>query len=99
MIDKIKDENIDYLFKCILSLENEEECFRFFGDLCTVAELKEMSKRILAAKRLKDNSVYSSIVNETGLSSATISRVNRALKYGNDGYTLVLERMEEKEDE
>ena len=53
-----------------------------------------MSKRILAAKRLKDNSVYSSIVSETGLSSATISRVNRALKYGNDGYTLVLDRME-----
>ena len=98
IIDKIKDENIDYLFKCILSLNDEDECYRFFSDLCTVAELKEMSKRILAAKRLKENSVYSSIVNETGLSSATISRVNRALKYGNDGYTLVLERME-KEDE
>lgn len=94
MIDKIKDENIDYLFKCILKLENEEECYRFFSDLCTIAEIKEMSKRILAAKRLKDNSVYSSIVSETGLSSATISRVNRALKYGNDGYTLVLDRME-----
>lgn len=98
MIDKIRDENTDYLFKCILSLENEEECYRFFSDLCSVAEIKEMSKRILAAKRLKENSVYASIVSETGLSSATISRVNRALKYGNDGYTLVLERME-KEDE
>lgn len=94
MIDKIRDENTDYLFKCILSLENEEECYRFFSDLCSVAEIKEMSKRMLAAKRLKENSVYLSIVNETGLSSATISRVNRALKYGNDGYTLVLERMD-----
>ncbi|MBR5515142.1 MAG: TrpR-like protein, YerC/YecD [Clostridia bacterium] len=94
MFDKIKDENTDYLFKCILSLENEEECYRFFGDLCSIAELKEMSKRMLAAKRLNENCVYSSIVNETGLSSATISRVNRALKYGNDGYSLVLERME-----
>ncbi|MBE6687252.1 MAG: TrpR-like protein, YerC/YecD [Ruminococcaceae bacterium] len=98
MFDKIKDENMDYLFKCILSLETEEECYRFFGDLCSVAELKEMGKRMLAAKRLNENSVYASIVNETGLSSATISRVNRALKYGNDGYSLVLERME-KEDE
>jgi len=94
MFNKIKDENTDYLFKCILSLENEEECYRFFSDLCSVAELKEMSKRMLAAKRLNENSVYSSIVNETGLSSATISRVNRALRYGNDGYSLVLERLE-----
>jgi len=94
MFNKIKDENTDYLFKCILSLENEEECYRFFSDLCSIAELKEMSKRMLAAKRLNENSVYSSIVNETGLSSATISRVNRALRYGNDGYSLVLERLE-----
>ena len=98
MIDKIRDGNTDYLFKCILSLETEEECYRFFADLCSIAEIKEMSKRMLAAKRLNENSVYSSIVNETGLSSATISRVNRALKYGNDGYSLVLERME-KDDE
>lgn len=98
MIDKIKDENTDYLFKCILSLETEEECYRFFSDLCSVAELKEMGKRMLAAKRLNESSVYSSIVNETGLSSATISRVNRALKYGNDGYKLVLERMDNNDE-
>ena len=98
MFDKIKDENTDYLFKCILSLENEEECYRFFSDLCSVAELKEMGKRMLAAKRLNESSVYSSIVNETGLSSATISRVNRALKYGNDGYSLVLKRLENEDE-
>lgn len=99
MAEKIRDENVEFLLKCILSLKNEDECFAFFADLCTIAEIKEMSKRMLAAKRLNDNCIYSSICSETGLSSATISRVNRALKYGNDGYAMVLERMEENKDE
>ena len=84
MSDKIRDENIDYLFKAILSLKDERECYNFFEDLCTVSEIKEMSKRLLAA---------------TGLSTATISRVNRCLKYGNDGYTTVLERLGDGKDE
>ncbi len=98
MIDRIRDENIDFLFECILKLESVEECYAFFGDLCTVAELKEMSKRMKAARMLKENAVYSTIVKETGLSSATISRVNRSLKYGNDGYDIVFNRLEDKDE-
>ena len=98
MIDRIRDENIDFLFECILKLQSVEECYAFFGDLCTVAELKEMSKRMKAARMLKENAVYSTIVKETGLSSATISRVNRSLKYGNDGYDIVFNRLEQKDE-
>lgn len=98
MIDRIRDENIDFLFECILKLQSEEECYAFFGDLCTVAELKEMSKRMKAARMLKENAVYSTIVKETGLSSATISRVNRSLKYGNDGYDIAFNRLEQKDE-
>lgn len=98
MIDRIKDDNIDFLFQCILTLESVEECYAFFGDLSTVAELKEMSKRMKAARMLKENAVYSTIVKETGLSSATISRVNRSLKYGNDGYDIAFKRLEQKDE-
>ena len=94
----LHSESIDRLFKVILGLKNEEECYAFFGDLCTVAELKEMSKRMKAARMLKENAVYSTIVKETGLSSATISRVNRSLKYGNDGYDIVFNRLEQKDE-
>lgn len=97
MKDKIRDDSLDYLFEAVLSLENVEECYNFFTDLCTVAELKEMSRRILAARMLEENAVYTDIAEKTGLSSATISRVNRCLKYGNDGYSVVLERMKDKE--
>lgn len=93
-VSKIHDEKIDYLFKGILTLESVEECYSFFEDLCTVAELQEMSKRLLAAKMLKDNYIYTEIAERTGLSTATISRVNRCLKYGSDGYITVLERLE-----
>lgn len=93
MSEKIKDENIDILFKAILSLQNTEECYDFFEDICTVSEIKEMSKRLLAAKLLNDNCIYTDIAKRTGLSTATISRVNRSLKYGNDGYFMVLERL------
>ena len=94
MKDKIRDENIDYLFRAILTLENAEDCYNFFTDLCTVAELKEMSKRIIAAKMLRENAVYTEIAEKTGLSTATISRVNRSLKYGKDGYEVVFDRLE-----
>ena len=97
MKDKIRDENIDYLFRAILTLENAEDCYNFFTDLCTVAELKEMSKRIIAAKMLRENAVYTEIAEKTGLSTATISRVNRCLKYGSDGYLTVLDRLSRKE--
>ena len=96
MAKKIKDENIDYLFSAILSLKTVEECYDFFEDLCTVSEIKEMSKRMLAARLLNDGTIYADIARITGLSTATISRVNRCLKYGNDGYATVLERAGEK---
>ncbi len=93
---KLKDENIDMLFEAILTLDNIDECYRFFEDLCTVSELKEMSKRLHAAELLDNNYIYNEIAAQTGLSTATISRVNRCLKYGNDGYLTVLRRLEAK---
>lgn len=93
MAYKLKNEMIDLLFRAILSLQDEDECYRFFEDLCTVSELQEMSKRLYAAKLLRENRIYNDIVEETGLSTATISRVNRCIKYGNDGYATVLERV------
>lgn len=99
MNNKIKDEATDLLFKAILSLKNEEECYNFFEDLCTVPELKAMSQRIVVAKMLTDKKVYSDIVAKTGASTATISRVNRSLIYGSDGYEMVFGRIfDTKED-
>ena len=99
MNNKIKDEATDLLFKAILSLKNEEECYNFFEDLCTVPELKPMSQRIVVAKMLTDKKVYSDIVLKTGASTATISRVNRSLIYGSDGYEMVFGRIfDTKED-
>ena len=93
---KFKDENLDGLFSGIMKLRNIDECYAFFEDLCTIPELREMSRRMTAAKMLRENKVYSEIAELTGLSTATISRVNRSLKYGNDGYTMVLDRLEEE---
>jgi len=93
---KLKDEKIDMLFEAILTLESVEECYSFFEDLCTISELKEMSKRLYAAKLLNNNQIYNEIAAQTGLSTATISRVNRCLKYGNDGYLTVLDRLEKQ---
>ena len=90
---KIQDENMDLLFKAILALETEEECYNFFVDLCTVPELKTISQRIAVAKMLSEKCVYSNIVKETGASTATISRVNRSLIYGNDGYDVIFKRL------
>ena len=88
-----RDENLDFLFKGILTLNSVEECYHFFEDLCTVSELQEMSRRMLAARMLRANAVYADIAAQTGLSTATISRVNRCLQTGeNGGYELALER-------
>ena len=97
MASKLKDAEMDYLFRGILSLRNIEECYSFFEDLCTVSELQEMSRRMRAAKMLRGNTVYNEIAEQTGLSTATISRVNRSLKYGNDGYAQVLDRLEQED--
>ena len=99
MNEKIHDKNTDFLFKAILALESPEECYSFFEDLCTVPELKAMSQRIAVAKMLSARQVYSEIVGETGASTATISRVNRSLNYGSDGYTLVFDRLWKKKGE
>ena len=99
MNSKLKDEHMDDLFKAILTLENVDECYAFFEDLCTVLELKAVSQRMQVAKMLVSKNVYSDIVSTTGASTATISRVNRTLNYGSDGYALVFKRLKEKEEQ
>ena len=82
------------LFEAILALKDQEECRAFFQDLCTVAELKAMAQRLEVAQLLDQGLIYNDILQRTGASSATISRVNRALQYGADGYKTVLPRLE-----
>lgn len=93
---KIKSDNMDFLFQCILSLQSMEECYDFFEDLCTVNELQAISQRIVVAKMLSEKRVYSDIVRETGASTATISRVNRSLQFGCNGYEKLFARAAEK---
>lgn len=88
-----RKEHSDILYKTILALESVEECKRFFQDLCTVAELKAMEQRFEVALLLDEGMIYNNILERTGASSATISRVNRALHYGADGYQQVLPRI------
>jgi len=90
------DELMEYLCQGILTLQTPEECKYFLEDLCTVSELQEMSRRLHAAKMLKTGHIYSEIATQTGLSTATISRVNRCLKFGNEGYLTVLDRLDRK---
>lgn len=94
---KLHGDSVDFLFEIILSLKNSDECYKFFEDLCTVPELKAMSQRLAVARMLSQKRVYSDIVSETGASTATISRVNRSLNYGCDGYELVFNRIDGKE--
>lgn len=91
---KIKDASADFLFDSILTLKTREECYAFFEDLCTVPEIRAMSQRLLVAHMLSGKKVYSDIVSETGASTATISRVNRSLHYGCDGYELAFKRLD-----
>ena len=95
---KRDDKNLEFLFNAILQLEDIEECYDFFEDLCTVQELRTLGQRIVVAKMLSEKSVYTDIVNETGASTATISRVNRSLQYGCDGYDKICERLKGTED-
>ena len=96
MNKKIKTEAVDRLFDAILCLQNKEECYVFFEDLCTVNELLSLSQRFEVASMLGDHKTYLEIAEKTGASTATISRVARALNYGSDGYNLVFERMGKK---
>ena len=85
------------MYQAILSLQNVDECMRFFDDLCTVTELMAMEQRFQVAMCLNQGMIYNDILAETGASSATISRVNRSLQYGKDGYAIVFDRMKEQE--
>ena len=96
---KIKDKFTDALFKAILQLKTEEECYRFFEDICTIKEIQSISQRLEVAKLLKEGQTYNEIENATGASTATISRVNRCLHYGADGYKIILQRLEEEAEE
>jgi len=100
--DKLKDKHMDALCDAILLLKNREECYSLFDDLCTIAEIKSFSQRLEVAMLLDEGHTYSEILEKTGVSTATISRVKRCLDYGADGYKMVLSRMHDaqnKEDE
>jgi TrpR-related protein YerC/YecD len=96
MNSKIKDELTDKLFEGILLLENIEECYNFFEDVCTIAEIKALAQRLEVARMLREKKTYTEIGEKTGASTATISRVNRCLNYGADGYNLIFERLEKE---
>ena len=94
-MSKLHTKEIEELFEAILSLKTVDECYKFFGDACTIKEVLEIAQRLKAAKMLRDGINYSVITKETGMSTATISRVNRCLEYGDGGYSMILDRMEE----
>lgn len=98
MESRLKDNSVDFMLSAILKLETLDECYKFFEDLCTGAEIKAMSQRVAVAHMLKDGWVYSDIVSKTGASTATISRVSRSLnQYSCGGYDLVFDRLNEDE--
>ena len=99
MSKKLRTEAVDHLFDAILSLQNKEECYTFFEDVCTVNELLSLSQRFEVAKMLRDQKAYLDIAEKTGASTATISRVNRSLNYGNDGYDMVFSRLQDMDKE
>lgn len=93
MNSKIKDDATDRLFEAILTLENVDECYAFFEDICTVHEIKSLAQRLEVAKMLQEKKTYTEIQQVTHASTATISRVNRCLSYGSDGYKIILDRV------
>ena len=93
MNKKIKTDAVDHLFQAILTLRSQEECYSFFEDVCTVNELLSLSQRYEVAKMLREKKTYLEIAEQTGASTATISRVNRSLNYGSDGYDMVFARI------
>lgn len=99
MSKKIRTEAVDNLFEAILNLKNKEECYLFFEDVCTVNELLSLSQRFEVAKMLRERKTYLEIAEKTGASTATISRVNRSLNYGNDGYDMVFSRLQDMDKE
>ena len=98
MIKMKKDKN-EQLYRAILQLKDEQECYEFFQDLCTISELRSMEQRFEVATLLSQGMIYNDILERTGASSATISRVNRSLSYGTGGYGRVFERLLEEKNE
>lgn len=97
MNKKIRTESVDFLFDAILSLKDKEEAYIFFEDICTINEILSMAQRFEVAAMLREHKTYLEIAEKTGASTATISRVNRSLNYGNDGYDMVFDRIQNKE--
>ena len=95
MNSKLKSDEMDRLFQAILTLQNVEECYAFFEDICTIKELQALEQRFQVAGMLQKGCKYQEIVEKTGASTTTISRVNRALVYGNEGYHMAYHRLEE----
>lgn len=98
MTDKLRDALTDQLFTAILSLQDKEQCYRFFEDICTISELKALAQRLEVARMLDEGCIYETIVEKTGASTATISRVKRCLIYGADGYNSVMPVIRRKQD-
>ncbi|MBO4920637.1 MAG: TrpR YerC/YecD [Lachnospiraceae bacterium] len=96
---KLHTEAVDYLFDAILSLKDRDECYTFFEDVCTINEILSLSQRFEVAAMLRSGKTYLEIAEKTGASTATISRVNRSLNYGNDGYDMVFKRLNAAESE
>jgi len=96
MNKKIKTEAVDHLFEAVLALQSAEECYSFFSDVCTVNELQSLSQRYEVARMLREKRTYLEIAEQTGASTATISRVNRSLNYGNDGYDMIFSRLKKE---
>lgn len=94
---KLRSKEVDALFEAILLLDNADECYRFFEDICTISEIHAIAQRLEVAKMLKSGITYQEIAQRLGASTATISRVNRSLTYGSGGYQLMLKRLEENE--
>ena len=96
---KFKNDDIDELFRAVLLLEDEEDCYRFFEDICTINEIKAISQRLQVAKLLSENRTYNEIESITKASTATISRINKCLVYGAEGYQRIMARLKEQEQE
>ncbi len=96
MIKKFDEKNIEKLAEAFVCIDSTEECLRFLADLCTVSEVKAMAQRLEVAAMLREKKVYTDIVSATGASTATISRVNNALTYGEEGYVDVLDKLDNK---
>ncbi|MEG0774465.1 YerC/YecD family TrpR-related protein [Clostridium sp.] len=96
---KLESKEMDFLFECIANLKTREEFYKFFEDICTINEIKAIEQRLQVARMLMEKRTYLDIASTTGASTATISRVNRSLNYGNDGYKIIFERIKWKDEE